>query len=348
VSLKKKSITPLKAVLIGFSIPWVWWSLMAAKACSPSQCENLKKIQDQACSTPAGFDTPECVAAMKVYAASCPTAPSPTSTPVPTPIPTPLPTPTPTPLPTPTPTPTPIPCSIPDIGSTPITPRPPAQFSDVLNSVLQSLYGGEPQSRVKINESMEVSLNRVILALKAKGICAGIQTGADEICILENPGICQGYHTFTCGPGCTTGVVGWAPGSVRDTWVGTPISTLNPTPTPVPIVSCPPTLDKIVLNPRDQAAWIVDATPQTCNKDWCNSNAFPGRNCCPMGAEGNGNRPICEALFGPYTWTCPGQNCFPNGGNPLQERIPKPTLGGTITIKALNGVNSSVQIPVSN
>lgn len=260
----------------------------------------------------------------------------------------------PNPVPTPTPTPTPIPgtCSIPDSGATFITPRPPAQFSDVLNQTLQELYGGNVQSRVPIPVDMNTSLNQVVNALKKKGVCAGIQSGADEVCIFISPNKCQGYHTFTCDPGCTSGVVGWAPGSVRDTWVGD-LPVPEPTPTPN-LATCPSSLDKFnPLSVRDQSAWIVDATPQTCDRDWCHANGFPDRTCCPMGIEGDPQRHVCEQLFAPYSWflngsPCGGADCFNNNGNNLQERIPKPTPGGTISIKAANGVIESGNIPASN
>lgn len=288
-----------------------------------------------------------------LLAASCPIKP---------PVPGPSSTPTPAPTATPTPIPTPSACTIPDVGADPLSPRPPAQFTNQVNLMLVSLYGGDPQSRVVINESLQVSLAKQVAALRALGICAGIQTGADEICILENPGICQGYHTFTCGITCDKGVVGWAPGSVRDTWVGSlpptpPVSTptLKPTSTPIPVptltptpvVNCPPSLDKIVIAVRDQASFIVDATPQTGNKDWCNANGFPGRNFCPMGVEGGDSRAFCENLFGPYTLACPGQNCFLNN-NPLQAKVTKPTPGGLVSFTAANQVSGSGQVPASN
>jgi hypothetical protein len=286
-------------------------------------------------------------ALLAISAKDCPKPPNP--------VPTPTPTSTPTPLPTPTPTPTPIPCSIPDAGSNFITPRPPAdsQIVSVLNSTLVSMTTCPPQSRCPIFTDQQTFLKQVVGQLALVGICSGIQTGADEICILESPGKCQGYHIFTCGTDCNRGVVGWAPGSVRDTWVigqvpPTPIPT--PVPTPTPQLNCPPSLDRIVLAVRSQAAFIVDATPQTGNKVWCDANGFAGRNFCPMGAEGSSSRPICEQLFAPYTWTyqnkpCPNDFCFDNNGNNLQEKVRKDSGGGLIVIKALNGVSASATVP---
>jgi hypothetical protein len=134
--------------------------------------------------------------------------------------------------------------------------------------------------------------------------------------------------------------------------VPTPTPTPTPTPVPTPTPSCPSSLDK--FNPlavRNQSAWIVDATPQTCNAQWCGDNGFPGQICCPMGQEGTSQRSVCEQLFAPYTWYLNGtlctDQCWNNNGNNLQERVPKPTTGGTITIKAGNGVMESGTIPSS-
>lgn len=125
----------------------------------------------------------------------------------------------------------------------------------------------------------------------------------------------------------------------------TPTPTVVPTPTPwvppVHEVVCPASLDRINLKVRDQAAWIVDATPKTCDRVFC-ARVFPGNLCCDMGVEGGADRPFCENLFGPYSWSfndtpCPTETCFSNG-NPLQQRILKRSNAGIVSVKAANGI----------
>lgn len=132
----------------------------------------------------------------------------------------------------------------------------------------------------------------------------------------------------------------------------TPQPTPKPTPTPwippVHEVVCPASLDRINLKVRDQAAWIVDATPKTCDREFC-ARVFPGNLCCDMGLEGGSDRPFCEQLFGPYEWSfggipCPTEACFSNG-NPLQQRILKRAGSGVVSVKAANGVIGSGVIP---
>lgn len=136
----------------------------------------------------------------------------------------------------------------------------------------------------------------------------------------------------------------------------TPLPSPQPTPKPTPTpwvppvheVVCPSSLDRIIATVRDQAAWIVDATPKTCDKIFCD-RFFPGNSCCAMGGEGTSDRPFCEALFGPYDWSfnqipCPTETCFSNG-NPLQQRILKRAGSGAVTVKGANGTIGSGIIP---
>lgn len=281
------------------------------------------------------------VAFVSVMFVGCPiNIPNPFPSPSPTTTPTPAPTPLPTPVPTPTPGPT---CKIPDVGATPVSPRPAAQFTSVLNTTLQELYGGEPQSRVVINETLDVSLNRVVNALKAKGICAGIQAGADEVCILEADGSCQGYHVFVGGQSPDKGTVGWAPGNVRDTWVlpvGTPTPLPTPVPTPTPVASgCPagtPPVNKYVVDCRPKAGPFNDfcsATPKVHDTTYCAPNA----DCPYAGGEGSPLRLACEkALASPVVWT--GGTVREN--NFLSADVPK---GNTAVITGPGGATGTAK-----
>jgi len=184
-----------------------------------------------------------------------------------------------------------------------IVPRPNATFSDQLNLALQTLYGGEIGSRVVINESLKVSLNRVVIQLAKQGICAGIQDGgnADEVCIGDLSR-CQGYHSYTCGVNCDKGTVGWAPGSVRDTWVKSDI-VVPPTPEPEPTPEPTPTLCNDFTGFRDikKLSHVggrvnFNTTPEGCNRDKCNELGWTGRLCCPLGTF-QGTQEECEKLL---------------------------------------------------
>lgn len=124
----------------------------------------------------------------------------------------------------------------------------------------------------------------------------------------------------------------------------TPVPTPTPTPTPPPQFSCPARVDKINVALRQLARTIVDATPQTCDRDWCAANGFPGQVCCPLGGEGGAQRPFCETKLGPYSWAVNAQlcvrggvdlqggGCFMNNGNPLQVVILPATSGLLVQI----------------
>ena len=286
--------------------------------------------------------------------ASCPIKPMPN----PTPEPTPIPTPTPTPVPTPTPIQS---CSFPQ-GV------PEDQFKQVTNpltlaSRVDSVIAEHTSCAIGSdcilgNSDPQFYLSSIINWLIEDGLCAGqhVDGQTDELSVALNCDantIWESYHSVNFGN--TTRRVAWNPGSARPAWTVPVSCDLKQKPTPPPFnpscgeaprppcgsVSCPTSVDRILVGIRDQAAWIVDATPQTCNKDWCNANGFAGRNCCPLGSEGSDQRPICESRFAPYNWflnnvSCPNSTCWLNGDppNPLQLRVPK---GNTGTVSVCSG-----------
>jgi hypothetical protein len=63
---------------------------------------------------------------------------------------------------------------------------------------MQALTGCAPQSRCVLNEGMFDFLPKVALGLRAKGLYAGRQPGADEVCVGTKPSECQGYHAYVC------------------------------------------------------------------------------------------------------------------------------------------------------
>lgn len=309
-----------------------------------------------------------------LLAASCPPVPQP-----------PNPVPTPTPFPTPVPTPTPVakcffPQGVPQEDYK-LVPNP-AQFSSVVDATIREnvqVCHGETDCDWGPADP-QVYLSVMVKALQTKGLCAGQHEDghSDQISVANScaAGVTwENYQPVNFGGDIHK--ARFAKGNIMDGWqvpvscgsvgpvptptptpVPGPTPTPTPTPTPVPPgqpATCPPELTK--FNPlavRDQAAFIIDATPVTCVREWCNANGFPGVVCCPMGHEGDPQRAACEALFGPYEWTyqgslCGGATCFNNNGNILQERIPKPTAGGVITVKAANGVTSvPATVPGSN
>jgi hypothetical protein len=299
------------------------------------------------------------------------------------PAPNPTPTPTPVSTPTPTPIPTPKACVIPDgPGATFLVPRPPADeaATKAINAAAWNVVSGlapcdgPPVSRCTVfgPTSIEFRLS-VVERIKSNGGCAGIQATSDEVCVLLADGkSCQGFHIYTDGRDAIHGTVGWAPGSARDTWhlalpgpQPTPVSTPTPTPLPCPpeeqicstttgglhlktVCQCPvspcPTLGRIVLTVRQGARLLVDATPQTSDKAWCDANGFAGRNNCPMGAEGSESRPKCETLAGPYTWLVDGGDFF-NNDNPLQIVVRSHAVGSKASVCGGNHVCASVALP---
>lgn len=134
----------------------------------------------------------------------------------------------------------------------------------------------------------------------------------------------------------------------------TPVPTPKPTPTPwKPPARCP-SIGKInfghgnIGTCRLQASWVCDATPLTTDTQWCHENGFPDRTNCPLGQEGDDARARCEVANGPYRWTfkedgdtrvqvcgedpMTPNDCFLNGGNPLQIKVRMPTTNGDVEI----------------
>lgn len=138
-----------------------------------------------------------------------------------------------------------------------------------------------------------------------------------------------------------------------------PPATPTPDPTPIPtppvVAPCVP-LTQFGNPPGDQlhvnylAFVVVDATPKVKDLAFCKSIGFTGA-VCPLGPEGTESRAECEGRSGPYIWTYQRVNedgsvaplyecgadesdpvCFNNNGNPLQIKIRKPTLGGSVCI----------------
>lgn len=291
--------------------------------------------------------------------------------PPPTPGPSPTPQPTPTPLPTPTPTPTPtticfFPQGVPQADYSEL-PNP-GEFSEVVDQTIREHTVCEGATDcIWGSQDPQVYLAILVDSLQKKGFCAGQHENGktDQISIAHSCSantLWENYQPVNFGG--VNHKARFAPGNVMSGWkvpvsctgvpgpipTPTPTPLPNPTPTPTPQVNCPPSLDRIVLAVRSQAAYIVDATPQTSNRAWLDANGFAGRNFGPMGQEGSSQRPICEQLFAPYTWTfkniaCPNDVCWDNNGNNLQERIKKEAGGGLVTIKALNGTTQQAVVP---
>lgn len=233
-------------------------------------------------------------------------------------------------------------------------PKPPAEpiLANAINTVMQRLHPEcEVGSSCLVGVDAVTFRNQVVTELRKDGYCAGIQAGADEVCF--GPGgvnWCQAFHCASCqqvtcppdNPDCGCGApyakIGWAPGSVRDTWRG-------PTNTCLPC----PSLGKIEAKNAGVLRVVIDATPKTCeNRDW-NNRCSNGMQCSPGGIEGAdpAQRQACERQWGPYTWTIDGVDClvsgscWEDGGNPL--RIVAPGMEGrTIRCTGANGVFGEV------
>jgi hypothetical protein len=258
------------------------------------------------------------------------------------------PTPSPSPSPTAVPTPTPTPVAGGDILQgvewALVSPRPPARFTEDINAAMGALTACAPQSRCVVVEPMKVYLNRVAVELRTMGLYAGIQPGADEVCVGTKPSECQGYHAYVCSVDCNKGTVGWAPGSVRDTWHA--LSLPNPEPTPPPQLGWnpPPPRGVVIVKSVGVNRPVIDATPKTVGQPvWCNAWSTGGNN-CPGGGEGNPTqRQAVEAIWGPWVWTIEGADCiasgacFLDGGNPLRIVAPG-SKGKRIRVTGGNGV----------
>lgn len=285
----------------------------------PNKCETAKTFQASVCN-PASLDSPACMAATQAVQLACGPVPEPTPSPVPTPLPTPIPVPTPQPTP-------PAACSIPDVGSVAVSPVPASQYTAIVNAVLVELTGGTPQDRTVLLESQDSFNRRVVAQLLAHGICAAVQTGSDQITIGDATRG-QNYKVFTCDgdakcggvPGCGCnhgGAVGWAPGSVKDTWVPpgpmpapTPTPVPEPTPQPTPTQG-PPTASGCPAGTPGPAKYIVscrvrnanfafcDSTPKVHDRDYC----APDLDCPYHGGEGSGERIACEKALATPAWT---------------------------------------------
>ncbi len=302
-----------------------------------------------------------------LLAASCPTPP-----------PNPEPTTTPTPVSTPTPIPVPILCYFPQgvpeqdyklVGN-------PGQFSQVVDQTIRenTTCSGETDCNWGIADP-QVYLATMIKALQAKGLCAGQHENgsSDQISVSANCNANVTWENYQpVNFGGTDHKARFAPGNVKDGWqvpvacVGIPNPDPTPTPKPTPTpwqppcgtdplppcqapIDCPKSLDKLNLKVRDQAAWIINCTPKTCDREFC-ARVFPGNLCCDMGLEGSNQREICEAKFGPYQWNfkgvnCPTDDCFNVDGNQLLQKVRKSAGPGPIYILAPNGVKGEAVIP---
>lgn len=278
------------------------------------------------------------------------------SCPIPNPQPTPSPTATPTPVPTPTPTPTPVPipqkCSfpqgVPESQFTKVSN--PKQYNDIVNTCIREnvAFCDGATDCTWGPDDPQVYLAKMVACLQGSGFCAGQHSdgNSDQISVTKtcSPGITwENYQPVNFG-----GVHKARFNAAMDGWQVPVDCSSNPnptpTPTPTPVLNCPSSVDRINVNIRNQAAWIIDATPQTCDKTWCDSHGFVGRNCCPLGQEGSDQRPLCEASFAPYNWSlngnpCPNDNCWLNGDPPniLQLRVPKAVTSGTVKVCITSG-----------
>jgi hypothetical protein len=191
----------------------------------------------------------------------------------------------------------------------------------------------------------------MVRQLGAQGVCAGLQGGSDEICVLEAPGRCQGWRVGTCGAdvagpgsGCVQGVVvAWpAAGAVRDTWVTkTAVSPANPGGDAVCTEDTPDATTFVLdvrWNTAHTVAW-VDATPKLNNREWCGVHycvdcPWPNRNAlvvCPTRPEGHPARVDCDRKHGTPRWFMAVSGGFaPVGsdeGDPFHLHAP---LGATV------------------
>lgn len=228
-----------------------------------------------------------------------------------------------------------------------VAPRPPAQYADQINAALVRLTSCEPPSRCPVKQEMFTFLGKVVVEVRRSGLNAGIQPGADEVAVGVKPYEVQGYHVFTCDPGCNTGVVGWAPGSVRDTWHAVE----NP---PITSAPCPPLTNlKIKVTYLNPGSGVVDVTPRGPD---CARCATINKGCdagvCPLGPEGtpefDAQRMACEDANGPYVFTFEGRPCdvdgspcFHQNSNPLTVKV---LAAGTVRVRAANGVGAEVVV----
>jgi len=253
-------------------------------------------------------------------------------------------------------------CSeIPNLGAILVSPRPAARYSDQVNAVHRALnpsctVGGACPIAMKAN-TYRLAFAQTFRQMFPE-VCAGIQTDAgllvDEVCIGSKTE-CQGYHVFVCMPpppggcppgnpdcGCDSGSASWAPGSVRDTWRS---------PAAVTCLPCPP-LGKVEVRQIGTVRVVFDSTPKTCDDQVWNERCSTGRPCSPGGVEGDPQRAVCEAEWGPYSWSIEGQDClasgacFFNNGNPLQVVVPSPVPhASTIRMTGANGTFGEAVIP---
>lgn len=282
-------------------------------------------------------------------ATECPKIPGPNPTPTPTPSPTPI------PLPLPTPVTCTFPQGVPQEDFK-IVPNP-KEFSLVVDQTIK-----ENTTCVGVTdctwgpENPQTYLSLMIKKLQEKGLCAGQHENGitDQISVArtcEAGVVWENYQPVNFGG--TQHKARFYPGNVKDGWTVPKSCDMNKKPTPppfdpscgepprppcpTPTPNCPPATSRIILSVRNQAAWIVDATPQYCNREWCGLNGFPNRNCCPLGPEGNELRATCEGKFSPYTWKFRGEVCdsspicFTNN-NPLQLKIPKSSGTGLVEV----------------
>jgi hypothetical protein len=122
-----------------------------------------------------------------------------------------------------------------------------------------------------------------------------------------------------------------------------------PPPPPPPTDSClpAPPLGKLELKSVGVNRVVIDATPKSCaDREW-NTRCSTGNTCSPGAGEGNPNRTVVEASWGPWTWTIDGVPCIESGAcwldnkNPLRIVAPG-TKGKRIRVTGGNGVFGEV------
>lgn len=137
-----------------------------------------------------------------------------------------------------------------------------------------------------------------------------------------------GAYRSTCAPATRSSPVpGATPGPMpTPTPGGTPVPT--PSPSLPPVAGCPFTQMDFLAHGR----WFnlhsaqgpgnrsnQDVTPQVCLRDKCAEIGFPGRECCPSGAEGDPNRGKCDVEMSRPFWTIHGQFCGAGGEHGLGD-----------------------------
>ena len=254
-------------------------------------------------------------------------------------------------------------CSeIPNVGAILVSPRPAARYTDQVNAVHKALnpactVGGRVPDR-DAGEHLPVGLRPDVSRDVPRGVRRhpdrrrpargrGLHRQQDRMPGVSRLRVRRAPTAQGCPPsnpdcGCDSGSASWAPGSVRDTWRS---------PAAVTCLPCPP-LGKVEVKQIGTARVVFDSTPKTCDDQAWNQRCSTGRPCSPGGVEGDPQRAVCEASWGPFSWSIGGQDCLASGacllnnGNPLQVVVPAPVPhAATIRMTGGNGTFGEAVVP---